>query len=83
VWPGRDMRAAMFQARVEPVRGGRPRGDWQVSIDALAEQTVDTRLPGATVVDFEDLAAPGAVDELFRGLPHSCTKAVVEIAGEA
>lgn len=26
VWPGRDMRAAMFQARVEPMRGARPMG---------------------------------------------------------
>jgi uncharacterized iron-regulated membrane protein len=26
VWPGRDMRAAMFQARVEPVRGAVPMG---------------------------------------------------------
>ena len=26
VWPGRDMRAAMFQARVEPMRGAVPMG---------------------------------------------------------
>ena len=26
VWPGRDMRAAMFQARVEPMRGAPPMG---------------------------------------------------------
>lgn len=26
VWPGRDMRAAMFQARVEPMRGTEPMG---------------------------------------------------------
>jgi uncharacterized iron-regulated membrane protein len=26
VWPGRDMRAAMFQARVEPIRGATPIG---------------------------------------------------------
>ncbi len=26
VWPGRDMRAAMFQARVEPMRGTPPMG---------------------------------------------------------
>ena len=26
IWPGRDMRAAMFQARVEPVRGAVPMG---------------------------------------------------------
>lgn len=29
VWPGRDMRAAMFQARVEPVRGATP-----ITVDA-------------------------------------------------
>jgi uncharacterized iron-regulated membrane protein len=26
VWPGRDMRAAMFQARVDPMRGAQPMG---------------------------------------------------------
>ncbi|MBS0540466.1 MAG: PepSY domain-containing protein [Proteobacteria bacterium] len=26
IWPGRDMRAAMFQARVEPIRGATPIG---------------------------------------------------------
>lgn len=67
----------------EPVRGGRDRGDWQVAIDALAASQVDTRLPGRSVVDFADLEAPGAVDELFRGLPDSCTKAIIRIAGEA
>ncbi len=38
VWPGRDMRAAMFQARVEPMRGAPP-----IALDAaidLAQQRV-------------------------------------------
>lgn len=38
VWPGRDMRAAMFQARVEPLRGAAP-----ITLDAaidLARQRV-------------------------------------------
>ena len=38
VWPGRDMRAAMFQARVEPMRGATP-----IALDAavdLARQRV-------------------------------------------
>ncbi|MSP74693.1 MAG: PepSY domain-containing protein [Rhodospirillaceae bacterium] len=38
VWPGRDMRAAMFQARVEPMRGATP-----ITLDAaidLARQRV-------------------------------------------
>ena len=38
VWPGRDMRAAMFQARVEPLRGATP-----ITLDAtidLARQRV-------------------------------------------
>ncbi|MDI1284331.1 MAG: PepSY-associated TM helix domain-containing protein [Reyranella sp.] len=38
VWPGRDMRAAMFQARVEPMRGATP-----IALDAaidLAKQRV-------------------------------------------
>jgi hypothetical protein len=37
--------------------------------------------PGTIIVDWEDLRSKEDVDELFRGLPHSATKAVVRIGG--
>jgi|GEM_PF-297113 len=40
VWPGRDMRAAMFQARVEPMRGTAP-----MDVDEAVE-LARTRVPG-------------------------------------
>lgn len=40
VWPGRDMRAAMFQARVEPVRGTAP-----MDVDEAVE-LARARVPG-------------------------------------
>ena len=41
IWPGRDMRAAMFQARVEPLRGATP-----VTLD-VALALAQARLPEA------------------------------------
>jgi len=45
-WPGRDMRAAMFQARVEPVRGGRPIG-LDAALALARERVPDARFLNA------------------------------------
>ena len=58
VWPGRDMRAAMFQARVEPMRGAEPMGvDEAVALAARARarRPLPQRLP-------VDPARPGDAD---------------------
>jgi threonine dehydrogenase-like Zn-dependent dehydrogenase len=65
----------------EPLRGGRPRGDWQTAIDALARG--DARVsPGTVVVDFEDLSGPRQVEELMHLLPDKATKVLVRVAGQ-
>lgn len=46
VWPGRDMRAAMFQARVEPVRGGTPIA-LDAAIDLARQRVPDARFLNA------------------------------------
>lgn len=65
----------------EPMRGGRSRGDWQVTLEAMASGIMSPP-PGTAVVDFADINSKRDVDEIFQGLPHSCTKAVVKIAGD-
>jgi uncharacterized iron-regulated membrane protein len=55
IWPGRDMRAAMFQARVEPVRGGTPIGLGEAL--ALAQERVpDARFLNAFLATRPDQA---------------------------
>ena len=65
----------------EPIRGGRARGDWQVTLEAMATGMVCPP-PGTQIFDFEDLKSKKDVDEMFQGLPHSCNKAIVKIAGD-
>lgn len=55
VWPGRDMRAAMFQARVEPIRGATPIGLGEAL--ALAQERVpDARFLNAFLATRPDQA---------------------------
>jgi (R,R)-butanediol dehydrogenase / meso-butanediol dehydrogenase / diacetyl reductase len=65
----------------EPLRGGWARGDWQASLEGMAAGMKSSPPPGTIIVDWEDLRSKEDVDELFRGLPHSATKAVVRIGG--
>jgi len=46
VWPGRDMRAAMFQARVEPMRGTAPMGVDE-AVELARSKVPDTRFLNA------------------------------------
>ncbi len=46
VWPGRDMRAALFQARVEPMRGGTPIA-LDAAIDLARQRVPDARFLNA------------------------------------
>jgi threonine dehydrogenase-like Zn-dependent dehydrogenase len=63
---------------LEPVQGGRERGDWQASIEAIARGEVGA-LPGTRVVDFGSLADPAVVEDLFTGYPDRATKTLVRI----
>jgi uncharacterized iron-regulated membrane protein len=53
VWPGRDMRAAMFQARVEPLRGATP-----ITLEAAVE-LAQARVPDARFLNAFLPAGPG------------------------
>jgi (R,R)-butanediol dehydrogenase/meso-butanediol dehydrogenase/diacetyl reductase len=64
----------------EPVRGGRPRGDWQTALGALATGDVTT-LPTTRVVDFDNIDGPASVAELFTAMPDEVTKTLVRIGG--
>lgn len=57
VWPGRDMRAAMFQARVEPMRGGTP-----ITLDAAID-LARSRVPDAR---FLNAFLPVRLDQALR-----------------
>lgn len=63
----------------EPAQGGRERGDWQVSLDALADGRVVAPVPGSHVVDFDDIRTKRDIDEIFGSLPHRHTKILVEL----
>jgi threonine dehydrogenase-like Zn-dependent dehydrogenase len=63
----------------EPVRGGRPHGDCQRSIDALADRRVKP-LPGSDVVELGALSDPAVVRSLFASYPDACTKTLVRVS---
>jgi threonine dehydrogenase-like Zn-dependent dehydrogenase len=63
---------------LEPIRGGRARGDWQTSLDALSAGLVGP-LPATRVVDFDDLTGPAAIEDLLASIPDECAKALVRI----
>jgi threonine dehydrogenase-like Zn-dependent dehydrogenase len=65
---------------LEPIQGGRERGDWQTSIEAIERGDVGA-LPGTRVVDFATLDEPGAVEDLFTAMPDRVTKTLVRISG--
>lgn len=57
VWPGRDMRAAMFQARIEPIRGAQP-----MAIDEAVE-LARSRVPDSR---FLNAFLPSRPDQALR-----------------
>jgi threonine dehydrogenase-like Zn-dependent dehydrogenase len=63
----------------EPALGGRQRGDWQLTLDAIADGRVRAPIPGTNVVKFDDLRSKRDVDDMFEALPHSHMKTIVEI----
>jgi (R,R)-butanediol dehydrogenase/meso-butanediol dehydrogenase/diacetyl reductase len=65
----------------EPIYGGRERGDYQRTIDAM----VGGRICGSgwepTVVAFADMTSKKDVDEVFQGLPNQTAKVLLKING--
>lgn len=63
----------------EPARGGRTRGDWQVTLDAMARGAITGPPPGSTVVGFSSLRDEGRVAALFDGMPGNASKIIVDM----
>lgn len=64
----------------EPARGGRDRGDWQVTLDAMARGAITAPPPRSLVVPWSSLDDVG-VARLFDGLPGSASKVIVDMGG--
>jgi (R,R)-butanediol dehydrogenase/meso-butanediol dehydrogenase/diacetyl reductase len=63
----------------EPLAGGRPRGDWQLSLDALEDGRMVAPPLGVNIVNFDDLKKKADVDEVFMALPNQHVKTLVSI----
>jgi len=63
----------------EPARGGRPRGDWQVTLDAMARGAIAAPPPNTSIVEFSRLADDAEVRALFAGMPRSASKIIVDM----
>lgn len=64
----------------EPARGGRDRGDWQVTLDAIGRGILAAPPPQTELVPFSALKTAGDIGALFDGLPGSAAKIVVDMA---
>src|SRR5262249_50122097 len=65
---------------LEPIRGGRARGDWQQSIEGLARGTITSPPAGSRTFDFADITSKDDVDEIFNSLPSDGTKVLLKIS---
>lgn len=64
----------------EPARGGRERGDWQVTLDAMARGAITAPPPQALIVPWSALVDAGQIGGLFDGLPGSASKIIVDMS---
>jgi threonine dehydrogenase-like Zn-dependent dehydrogenase len=63
----------------EPLAGGRARGDWQLSLDALGDGRMVAPPLGVNVVKFSDITTRADVDEIFRSLPGEHVKTLISM----
>ena len=66
----------------EPHVGGRARGDYQRTIDAIATRDILTSDWRPTVIDFSDLNTKSDVDDMFHLYPDKAAKILVKVSGE-
>jgi len=67
----------------EPARGGRERGDWQVTLDAMARGTLAAPPAGALVRPFASLKDKADVDALFDSIPGHASKLIIDMTAAA
>lgn len=65
----------------EPVRGGRSRGDYQLTIDALASGALDVDSYELGVVSFDDIGSVSDVERIYASLPDAASKIVYRVNG--
>lgn len=63
----------------EPARGGRDRGDWQVTLDAMARGVLAAPPPQTEVIPFSALKTAKDIGPLFDRLPASAAKIVIDM----
>lgn len=64
----------------EPARGGRSRGDWQVTLDAIASGTLAAPPPLAEIVPFSALEDSSAVAAMMQSIPAGASKVIVDMS---
>ncbi len=64
----------------EPARGGRSRGDWQVTLDAIASGALQAPPPRAQLVPFSALEDRGAVIQMMESIPSGSSKVIVDMS---
>lgn len=65
----------------EPWRGGDSRGDWRLTIDAIANGTLDAD-SHVTSYDWEALAEPDAMNRIMEAMPNDLYKASIVFPDE-
>jgi (R,R)-butanediol dehydrogenase/meso-butanediol dehydrogenase/diacetyl reductase len=63
----------------EPARGGRSRGDWKVTLDAIASGTLAAPPPLAQIVPFSTLEDAAAVAAMMQSIPSGASKIIVDM----
>jgi threonine dehydrogenase-like Zn-dependent dehydrogenase len=67
----------------EPARGGRARGDWQVTLEAMARGTLAAPPAGTVVRSFASLRGHVDIESLFGALPGQASKLIVDMTPPA
>lgn len=63
----------------EPARGGRDRGDWQVTLEAIGRGTLAAPPPRTEVIPFSHLQDTTAIAAMMGRLPGDASKLVVDM----
>jgi (R,R)-butanediol dehydrogenase/meso-butanediol dehydrogenase/diacetyl reductase len=64
----------------EPWRGGRQRGDFELSIEAIAAGRIDAESHVTRIVPFDEVNTRDDVDDLYRSLPEREAKILLRIS---
>ncbi len=65
---------------MEPWRGGRNRGDWKTTMEAMGAGTLTPESLDGLTVAFDDLRSQADVDAMFGALPAESAKVFVQVS---